>query len=479
MLKVIKIIGLAVAGLVWYAGVAKAQRVQFSEPVAFDFRASEFDMPGKLGDKLFVFRKDKELNVLDALDENMQRLASIVLDFMPEKAGNLNFVSDGKTLMLTYQQLRRSGEMLVYAAVLDDQARLIGGPMVIDSVITRNERYRVAISPDKQRMVVYLQDRRNGTSVLRWTAIDRKMQVAGNYEQALPADGLVKSIYLTNDGQWIGLQGSGMEDQLSANLNLLVCPLGGHTFSVLPANLEGRYIGDAMLRYNTHTGKAYVAGFSSSTSKGNIDGLYYGIALPTSGSWQKTAFMPFDEVVKEGAGGNKKRAFNDYIFRELIITKDEGFLMAAEKYYTATRQMYASGMGMYPYYYNPYYNRLLREFNYSDVMLLSCSAEGERKWSDFIRKDQTTLEDDGAFSGYGMMNTGDAIRFVFNNMESASTTLKVISVNPVGKMNTNLLDRDYTRYYDWLPRYGKQISARQMLVPCIYKGKLCFAKVDF
>ena len=35
------------------------------------------------------------------------------------------------------------------------------------------------------------------------------------------------------------------------------------------------------------------------------------------------------------------------------------------------------------------------------------------------------------------------------------------------------------RGYDFMPRYGKQVSSWESIIPCLYRNYLCFAKVDF
>jgi hypothetical protein len=34
------------------------------------------------------------------------------------------------------------------------------------------------------------------------------------------------------------------------------------------------------------------------------------------------------------------------------------------------------------------------------------------------------------------------------------------------------------RGYDFMPRYAKQVSAHQLIVPCQYRNYVCFAKID-
>ena len=32
---------------------------------------------------------------------------------------------------------------------------------------------------------------------------------------------------------------------------------------------------------------------------------------------------------------------------------------------------------------------------------------------------------------------------------------------------------------DWLPRLGRQTAQRELIVPCLRRGELCFARVTF
>jgi hypothetical protein len=50
---------------------------------------------------------------------------------------------------------------------------------------------------------------------------------------------------------------------------------------------------------------------------------------------------------------------------------------------------------------------------------------------------------------------------------------------PTGKITRNPTLKNLDKGYEFMPRLGKQVSARQMIIPCVYRNFLCFSKIDF
>jgi hypothetical protein len=53
------------------------------------------------------------------------------------------------------------------------------------------------------------------------------------------------------------------------------------------------------------------------------------------------------------------------------------------------------------------------------------------------------------------------------------------SLKPDGELTRNPTLKDLDRGYEFMPKYGKQVSARQMIIPCVYRNYICFAKVEY
>ena len=47
-----------------------------------------------------------------------------------------------------------------------------------------------------------------------------------------------------------------------------------------------------------------------------------------------------------------------------------------------------------------------------------------------------------------------------------------------GQITRNPTLKNLDKGYEFMPKYGKQVSASQMIVPCLYRNIICFAKIE-
>ena len=92
----------------------------------------------------------------------------------------------------------------------------------------------------------------------------------------------------------------------------------------------------------------------------------------------------------------------------------------------------------------------------------------------FLRENEN-----GEMISYQLMNTGDQIHFLFNQMERRNNLLNDYGVTPSGGMTRNPTLKNLDKGYEFLPKFGKQVSAKQMIIPCLYRNYICFAKIDY
>ena len=93
-------------------------------------------------------------------------------------------------------------------------------------------------------------------------------------------------------------------------------------------------------------------------------------------------------------------------------------------------------------------------------------------------KEQYDDESDDLLS-YQLMNTGGQIHFLFNQQERRNNLLSDYSITPDGAMTRNPTLKNLDKGYEFMPQHGKQVSSRQMIVPCLYRNYICFAKIDY
>ena len=133
----------------------------------------------------------------------------------------------------------------------------------------------------------------------------------------------------------------------------------------------------------------------------------------------------------------------------------------------------------YGYYGNPYYNyNSQSRYYYNNVLVLSFDSSGKVDWSNVIRKSQFDDGNDNSLS-YALMLTRGQLHFLFNELERRQQLLSDQSVTGSGQLTRNPPLRSLDRGYEFMPRYAKQVSASQIIVPCLYRNYICFAKIEY
>ena len=137
---------------------------------------------------------------------------------------------------------------------------------------------------------------------------------------------------------------------------------------------------------------------------------------------------------------------------------------------------YGYGYGSYGRY--PYFNNNQQRYYYNNILVLSMDKTGRTTWASVISKSQYDDETDN-FLSYVVMLTGGQLHFLFNSLERRSFLIGDQSVSPSGTITRNPPFKSLDRGYQFMPKYGKQVSSTQIIIPCTYRNYICFAKIEF
>jgi len=110
--------------------------------------------------------------------------------------------------------------------------------------------------------------------------------------------------------------------------------------------------------------------------------------------------------------------------------------------------------------------------------VFSFDSTGAPEWNNVIAKEQYDDQSDDLLS-YQLFVTGGQLHFLFNVIESRRQILNDFAVSPDGEIKKSPTLKNLDRGHDFMPKYAKQVSARQMIVPCQYRNYISFAKIDF
>lgn len=475
---------LLIASLLFSA--VQAQEVIYSPFNKIDFRSGSFSVVGNVGDRTYTYRGSYEGYYLDAYDANMEHLATVILDFLPRKAFGIKFYPYSDKIVLLYQE-SDGKEVVQYGVMLDEMGRMSQRPIEIDRVDAgfvgkRSGLYSYATSKNKEHIVVYATGERGEDLDLKVVWLDDMLKKQSTTETGFTADnnieigeGLVK-----DDGKFFlpVYTPNGSRDYAN-RVWLLALNVGAKVPDEAELPIGELFAAGLYVKVDREQDRLYIGGFYSDKKNGHFEGVLYAYYDIIEKEFREMKAIPFSDRLREATGDrSKKRAFNDYRVKELIVKNDGGFVMIAEDFFITTRSNYSSGFGYYSWYY-PTMSSSVREYNYGDIIAISCDGNGKPEWTKFVRKYQYSQEDGGIFSSYGLVNTGGAIGFLYNDFSMNSSRVKLASLDIEGNITSNTIGAQKVSNTDWLPRSGKQISANEFVVPCLKRNEICFVKVVF
>lgn len=465
-----------------------AQGIQYSSFEKFDLRSGDYSVVGKVGGSIYTYRSSSEGYFLDAWNDSMGRMATIVLDFFPPKIYETRFVAYPDKIIVLFQASER-GKITQYAALLDATGRLQGKVLQLAEAKTgffgpSGNYFSSAVSEDKRFIAVYAANAKGSELSIASTLLDNNLNIVQRSERTYSGEASISTqpALLDNSGSlYLPVTTNTGSRDYDDGIWLLTMPKGNAQMIVTELPLGSSFGSGLYFKMDNATRRIYAGGFYSAKKSGNYDGIIFAQFNADSASAVTAHRIPLDENLREASGGRSRRkAFNDYQTRQLIIRNDGGFVLVAEDYYMNIRSGGVGPYGYYTSYYSPFVGaQNIREYHYGDILALAYNGAGKREWSSFVRKDQYSQEDAGVFSSYSFINTGGSLGFLFNNYDSRRSRIILAVIDAEGKIDMHPLDAGGLQDPDWLPRSGRQISAHELIVPCLRRRQICFAKVVF
>jgi len=463
-----------------------AQDVIYSQYDKYDFRDGEYAVVGMTGGRLYNYRKTPDGAMLDAYDDSMNKVATVLLDFFPEKIYQIRFIAYPDKIIILYQSLE-GNKVIQYAALLNDKGILKSKPVQLGEVKTGilgaiKTYFQSAVSDNKKMIVVYRANDKGQEVDFDGKWLDDNLTIVKRSHTSFKTDNTVQhgEVNVDNDGNiyMAAYTPVGMLNYADQYWIMTLAP-GATKFDVRELPLETKFATSGHIKVDNINKRVYFGGFYSDKKNGNFDGLIYAAYDILNGSFQTKRFIPFDEDLIKAARTKHRNSFNNYEVQDIIAKNDGGFVLIAEIHYVTQRTNYMPGIGYYSSYYNPYNTTVIHEYHYDDIMALSYNKEGAREWGAYIPKEQYSQEDGGVFSSYALLNTGGTLGFLFNDFNATHSRIQLATVSDAGKTEIHSFTAEGNDYPDWMPKAGKQVAARVLIVPCFHKKQICFAKVVF
>jgi len=489
---------------------ATAQKIVYSESEKDDTRRLNFEVAGKVGGNFLIYKNIRNKSWIVVLDNDMKLITKVEQDYVPDndRMINTDFFPYTDFCYMIYQYQRKS---IVYcvASRIDGNGKKTGDVIELDTThigfAANNKIYTVMTSEDKSKLIVFKINSRNRKAYIMTTLLlNDKLEMQKKSRLLIPMeerDDYLNDFHLDNDGDLIFSKFLRNNNDNITRAAFVVKYAMADSLMMRNLNIDKTNLDEIHIKVDNFNKRYFLTSFYYKERRGNIDGFYFYI-------WDKVSAQPVienisvfsDELRKEAKGeSNAKMTFNDYFIRNIITRKDGGFIIGSESYFTTSRfnswnrwdYLYGSPYNLSAYnnyYYSPYYNNYWGTSRYSNsqavryhadnIAVLSYNSNGQLEWSTVIGKNQFDDDSDDLLS-YQVMNTGGQIHFLFNQQERRNDFLTDFSIASDGQLIRNPTLKNLDKGYEFMPQYGKQVSYRQMIIPCRYRNYIVFAKIDY
>lgn len=483
------------------------QQITYADYEREDSKDINFEVIGKMHGNFLVYKNIRWKHNITVYDNDMRIKEKINLDFIPDKTFNIDFLAYPDFFYMVYQYQKRNILHCVAQKMNADGKRL-GNSQELDTtqigILADNKIYSTNHSEDKQKIIIYKIQKKNERLNLTTLLFDnqlsliRKSREEMNYEDRRDVLG---ELLVDNQGTIIFTRGmkAGNRDYIN-DLSLVIKEPLKDSLQYYPIHLDKFYVDDVELKIDNLNGHYLLNSFFYKQRRGNIDGLFTYVWNKATADKIFSAMIEFNDSLRIEAkkDGQYRYAFNDFFIRQVIVKKDGSYLLTAEDYSLQSRGN-TNGWNRYDYLYSPYfsqydnylnsspynwyrpyntYNNVSTRYYYDNIMILSIDKNSTLQWSSIIHKNQFDDDNDNYLS-FGIMNSGGEIHFLFNTDVNKNQLLADHSFTSEGNITRNPPLKSQDKGYKFMPRFAKQVGARQVILPCNYRGYIVFAKIDF
>lgn len=486
--------------------VGNCQRITYSAPENDDARSVDFEIIGKVSGNFLVYKNIRNRHAVSVYDNDMNLKERVNLDFMPDKTLNAEFIAYPDFCYILYQYQKRN-ILYCMGIKLDGNAKVVNEPIILDtthiSIFADNKIYSMVNSEDRQKIMIYKIQKKNEKFNFTTLLFNSQLQLQHTSHMQEPYEerkDVYSDFFVDNEGTFVFAKSikEGNRDLVSKLFLITKEPISDN-FNKVELQLNKSYLDEVSIKIDNVNKRFLLNSFYYSQKRGDIEGLYSAVWDKQTNKLLLQNMLQFTDPMKRDAkkDGSLRMAFDDYFIKNIILKKDGGYILAAEDFSSQSRgnpwnrmdylygYPYMSSYDYYLYSRSPYwYYRGNNSFNsqtryyYNNIMIMNIDKDGKLVWTNVIRKEQFDDGDDN-FLSYQIMNAGGELHFLFNELERRNQLIADQSVDADGKITRNPTLKSLDKGYEFMPKYAKQVSAKQIIVPCIYRNYICFAKIDY
>lgn len=470
---------LFLAGLLaLHLGIGTAQSITVSDPIQIrnDYG---YEIIGRLKDRVLVFRDRYDNFEIQAFDQQLRMAWNKELEDLSRQNTRVLSVIPGKNdfSILYSQRIRGKHFLRIHkydpAAVLIDTATIkIYGERTFSPPLLET-----CLSEDRNCVAVYNLGERDKIEVVCFKIDQMKLlwDKTALYEQTIN-DRSLAGVTVNNHGSFfITTEYDNKKPKIDQH-RWHILKIEPEKEEVLKLSLAGFFTTDVKFAYDHSNQCLTAAGLWGEKTRERANGTFLVKTYQEDGSAATLKRTAFDDqlisVLRNKDVEGDSKGIDNADLAQLLLREDGGAALLVERHYEIQR-----GAG------NP--SRIMRDvrlvtdYYYEDVFMVSLSPEGNVDWSSVLHKKQYSQDDEAIFSSFFLMRSPKQLHFLFNDEIRYENTCSEYVVLPNGKFDRNSLLSTVNKGLRIRFRDGVQISANECLIPSENRSKLRLVSIQW
>ena len=515
-----------------FSMVSMAQNTQFAAVDDRDHKQMNFEIIGKLGSNLLIYKEIKNQKRITVYDDGMRVLVDKALDFIPPKTSliDVSFFQNGDKANMIYQ-LQSGNTVYCMASIINAEGDAIGSPVVLDTTqidyLSKGKVYNYITNENGTKLGVFKinkKDKRN--QVISIEVFNAAMVRQGSSVFTIhfaDAGDYLTNYVLTNDGTFSFIKYNREKAGNIKTAQLVQNKLGDTKVFGTDLNLSNKFLDDIKFKIDEKNNRYLVTSLYTDTKKGKITGVYTLGMDKKSGNTLFVNAAPINIQSKESKKVST-RALDDHFINNFMVNDDGSFNVVTEVassnynymggyygfnygyggfgYWGSPWGMWGPGWyGMPSYrwgftpwsgywggwgYYSPFFYRSYwwgsywpddrRSINYKNgnIAIFNFDKAGTLTNNSMIFKNQQSSNTDATLS-YQLVSEKKDLDFYINKDKKIDELVK-ISVNPDGKINEEVIASAKNKKMSFMPKYAKKID-HTLVIPYLQKNNISFVKI--
>ena len=474
MKKILLIVLIVFTGYVNFA-----QKTVLSEKIEINFRIDDYAVIGKYKNLNAVYINTNQKAAVVLFNSNMEFEKRIELPFIKKANTNIHFVNSKNDLLVFYEQ-KAAKKVNLFASKLQEDSTFSSPIALLETTTTflkEQTEFQFSHSEDKQKHLLYRYAETANQRELQAIVVNNELAIETNISQTIAQDDFyfLNEQAISNNGT-IYLTSSNRNPNKGSveELNILIATQNQPAFAIVPTSLNNHVVSDLQLIIDNKNNQLYVSGFFSDNKFSSPKGIFY-LAIDESQTQSTAHFTTLALQLQNGITD-----FRNLQMRAISLKKEGGIELIAEKFSQITRTISSGPVLTLGMNTMQEITRTVQEYNYDEVIIFNLKTDGTLSWSQTLLKDQQTQDDGGIYSSFGLLENKLGKVYIFNDMNTKKSRLMACYANSNGVLSIKEIQT--TKEIDdcnVIPRSTQQISANEVILPCISKNNLCFLLIGY